>query len=83
MTTTSSRQFLPGFPTFASELAGTLAVNSQFVLHGNIRDLYLVESPHGTDPTAMVRPVSMLPLLWQALAPSGYEASCATTRSTC
>ena len=33
---------LAGWPTFARELAGTLAVRAQYVLHGNIRDLYLI-----------------------------------------
>ena len=38
----ANAQFLPGFPAFVNELAGTLAVHSQYVLHGNIRDRYLV-----------------------------------------
>ena len=33
---------LAGWPTFAREVAGTLAVRAQYVLHGNIRDLYLI-----------------------------------------
>ncbi|MEV6343263.1 AAA family ATPase [Actinoplanes sp. NPDC051851] len=62
-----SAPLLPGFPAFARELAGTLAVHSQFVLHGNLRDLYLVEPPGGP-----ARPVPMLQLLWAALEPRGY-----------
>src|SRR6266568_513338 len=60
--------FLPGFPAFVNELAGTLAVHSQYVLHGNIRDQFLM--PVGDDRK---RPTPMLPLLWQALQRSGYE----------
>lgn len=60
-------EFLPGFPSFAQELAGTLAVHSQYVLYGNVRDLYLVPEPD------TVRPVQLLEVLWQALRPSGYE----------
>ncbi|MCU7728854.1 AAA family ATPase [Actinoplanes sp. KI2] len=59
---------LPGFPAFVNELAGTLAVHSQFVLHGNLRDLFLMEPPGRP-----ARPVAMLPLLWAALAPRGYS----------
>ena len=60
--------FLPGFPAFANELAGTLAVHGQYVLHGNIRDKFLLRPPGSA-----ARPTAMLPLLWQALKPSGYE----------
>ena len=42
-----STQFLPGFPAFVNELAGTLAVHAQYVLHGNIRDRYLVTLREG------------------------------------
>jgi len=58
---------LPGFPAFANELAGTLAVHSQFVLHGNLRDVFLMEPPG-----QIARAEPMLPLLWAALAPRGY-----------
>jgi Cdc48 subfamily AAA family protein/ClpA/ClpB-like protein len=61
--------FLPGFPAFANELAGTLAVHSQYVLHGNVRDQFLMVPP-GRSPL----PVPMLKLLWEALQPSGYQA---------
>ncbi|TCO52919.1 AAA family ATPase [Actinocrispum wychmicini] len=61
--------FLPGFPAFAVEVAGTLAVHSQYVLHGNIRDHFLV-SPEGASPE--IPP--LLPLLWKALHPCGFEA---------
>ena len=54
--------FLPGFPAFVNELAGTLAVHAQYVLHGNIRDQFLM--PAGDDRK---RPTQLLPLLWQAL----------------
>ena len=64
-----STQFLPGFPAFVNELAGTLAVHSQYVLHGNIRDRYLVKV-HEDGPW---RPIQMRPVLWEALRRSGYE----------
>jgi len=64
--------FLPGFPSFARELAGTLAVHSQYVLYGNIRDLYLVPESRMRTPDG-VRPVSLLEVLWQALRPFGYR----------
>ncbi|KWV33362.1 AAA family ATPase [Micromonospora rifamycinica] len=61
--------FLPGFPAFANELAGTLAVHAQYVLHGNVRDQFLIRS---SGPTA--RPASMLAVLWSALQPSGFQS---------
>lgn len=64
--------FLPGFPSFTQELAGTLAVHSQYVLNGNIRDLYLVPERGRPTPDG-VRPVKMLEALWQALRPFGYQ----------
>jgi ATP-dependent Clp protease ATP-binding subunit ClpB len=64
-----SSMFLPGFPAFANELAGTLAVHAQYVLHGNIRDQFLV-----TTPDRPPVPTPMLRLLWQALRGSGYQA---------
>ncbi|GHJ48960.1 chaperone [Catellatospora sp. TT07R-123] len=63
-------ELLPGFPSFAQELAGTLAVHSQYVLHGNVRDVYLVPDRRMPDG---VRPMKMLEALWQALMPSGYR----------
>ncbi|GIF06854.1 AAA family ATPase [Actinoplanes siamensis] len=65
-------EFLPGFPAFTQELAGTLAVHSQYVLHGNVRDLYLVPDTRGRAPGG-VRPTPLLEVLWQALHPSGYR----------
>ena len=74
---------LAGWPTFAREVAGTLAVRAQYVLHGNIRDLYLIPaggadaiSPSGPEreqaPTRP-EPVPLLELLWRTLRPSGYQ----------
>ena len=65
-------EFLPGFPSFAQELAGTLAVHSQYVLYGNVRDVYLTPEPTGRTPDGM-QPVPLLELLWRALRPSGYR----------
>ncbi|MCR3750260.1 AAA family ATPase [Lentzea californiensis] len=55
---------LPGHPTFVNEIVGTLSVHSQYVLHGNLRDEFLVAG-------------EIMPLhraLWSALRPSGFEA---------
>jgi hypothetical protein len=68
MTPPRSTQFLPGFPAFVNELVGTLAVHAQYVLHGNIRDRYLV-----TLDGDVKRPMRMLQLLWEALRRSGCE----------
>jgi hypothetical protein len=74
---------LAGWPTFARELAGTLAARSQYVLHGNIRDLYLIpppgadaishSSPDPEQPRGLPEPVPLPELLWRALRPSGYQ----------
>ena len=69
---TTSSEFLAGFPSFTQELAGTLAVHSQYVLYGNIRDLYLIPEARRRTPDG-VRPVHLLEALWQALRPSGYR----------
>jgi AAA domain (Cdc48 subfamily)/C-terminal, D2-small domain, of ClpB protein len=61
---------LPGWPTFARELTGTLAARSQYVLQGNSRDLYLVP---GADPAAAPRTLTLPELLWGALRPSNYQ----------
>jgi MoxR-like ATPase len=58
------------YPTFVRELEGTLAVHSQYVLYGNIRDNYLMPGPPGGPPRVM-KP--LLDLLWEALRPSGYR----------
>jgi ATP-dependent Clp protease ATP-binding subunit ClpB len=65
-------EFLPGYPAFAQEVAGTLAVHSQYVLYGNVRDLYLVPDPGRSAPDG-VQPVPLLEVLWRALRPSGYQ----------
>src|SRR5947209_877854 len=62
-----SDSLLPGCPAFVDELAGTLSVQSQFVLHGNLRDVFLLRPPG-----APSRPVSLVPLLWHALRERGY-----------
>ena len=55
-------------PAFVRELSATLAVHSHYVLHGNVRDRYLVRRT-GL-PMALL---SLRELLWEALAPSGFE----------
>ncbi|RMI29210.1 AAA family ATPase [Streptomyces triticirhizae] len=62
------RQNRRRLPPFAEELDGTLAVHSQFVLHGNVRDDYLVVH-RGQDRTT-----DMAGLLWHLLRARGYEA---------
>ncbi|WP_062212894.1 AAA family ATPase [Streptomyces sp. NBRC 109706] len=55
-------------PAFAEEVDATLAVHAQFVLHGNVRDEYLVVH-RGRDRTA-----DMAGLLWHVLRHRGYDA---------
>lgn len=55
-------------PAFAEELEATLAVHAQFVLHGNVRDDYLVVH-RGQDRTT-----DMAGLLWHILRRRGYDA---------
>src|SRR5437016_3689809 len=64
--------FVPEFPSFAQEFAGTLAAHAQYVLYGNIRDLYMIPETARATPDG-VRPVRLLEVLWQALRPSGYR----------
>ncbi|MEJ2855911.1 MULTISPECIES: AAA family ATPase [unclassified Saccharothrix] len=64
-----SGRFLPEFPAFVNEVAGTLAVHAQYVLHGNLRDQFLL-TPPGGHPEIL----TLLPLLWRALRPLGFEA---------
>ena len=60
---------LSGQPTFASEIAGTLSVHAQYVLHGNLRDEFLVTGASGAPEIMPLHRV-----LWNALRPSGFEA---------
>ncbi|WP_157248227.1 AAA family ATPase [Nonomuraea typhae] len=57
---------LTDWPPFARELQGTLSVHAQYILHGNVRDRFLV--PPG--------PISLplVDVLWEALRPDGYLA---------
>jgi ATP-dependent Clp protease ATP-binding subunit ClpB len=57
-----------GLPAFAREIDSTLAVHSQYVLHGNIRDVF-VQRPERSRP----RLVPLRQLLWEVLRRSGYE----------
>jgi ATP-dependent Clp protease ATP-binding subunit ClpB len=47
-------------------------VHSQYVLYGNVRDVYLVPEQQRPTPGG-VRPVKLLEVLWQALRPWGYR----------
>lgn len=58
----------PELPAFVREIDSTLAVHSQYVLHGNIRDVFL-RRPPGQRP----RLVPLRQLLWEVLERSGYE----------
>ncbi|WP_410597389.1 AAA family ATPase [Amycolatopsis sp. lyj-23] len=58
----------PELPAFVREIDSTLAVHSQYVLHDNIRDVFLRRSP-GRAPQL----VPLRQLLWQVLERSGYE----------
>ncbi|MEO3855990.1 AAA family ATPase [Acrocarpospora sp. B8E8] len=58
-----------GWPAFAREIDATLAVQSQYVLYGNLRDFFLVRSPEG-EP--VLRPLR--DLVWRVLESNGYSA---------
>lgn len=60
---------LDGWPAFARELDATLAVHTQFMLWGNLRDCYLCPS----DADGNARPLLLRELLWRLLHRSGYE----------
>lgn len=65
-------------PAFAEELVGTLSVQSQYVLHGSIRDIHLVrhdKDPDEGGPEATYDDHHTLTeVLWNALWQEGYEA---------
>ena len=58
---------LAGWPMFVRELDATLAVHSQYVLFGNLHDSFLIRD-------GQARQLTLLPLLTEALALSGYSA---------
>ena len=60
-----------GIPAFAQELSTTLPVHAQYVLHGNLRDVFLLGTPGSGDGRAQF--VTLPELLWRTLQPSGYE----------
>ncbi|MDL4815009.1 AAA family ATPase [Actinomadura opuntiae] len=57
-----------GWPAFIREFESTLAVHSQFVLHGNLRDWFLVP---GRDGGFTVVPLASL--VWRVLERYGYS----------
>ncbi|MBA2807780.1 AAA family ATPase [Streptomyces sp. KM273126] len=61
-------RLVPQFPLFAEELAGTLSVHAQYVLHGNFGDLHLVRIRDRDHP------LHLLEVLWNRLRPLGYQA---------
>ncbi|MGW6456734.1 AAA family ATPase [Streptomyces sp. NPDC055078] len=65
-------------PAFAEELTGTLGVHSQYVLHGNIRDIQLVRHDPAPDEGVGKEPQdahhTLTEVLWNTLKPEGYQA---------
>ncbi|OLF09154.1 AAA family ATPase [Actinophytocola xinjiangensis] len=57
----------PELPAFAREIDSTLAVHSQYVLHGNIWDVFLRRTPE----RAQLMPLRHL--LWHVLEGAGYQ----------
>ncbi|GAA0390518.1 chaperone [Acrocarpospora corrugata] len=57
------------WPAFAREIDVTLAVQSQYVLYGNLRDLFLVRAADGTPALRSLRD-----LLWRVLEAGDYRA---------
>ncbi|HEY2766584.1 MAG TPA: AAA family ATPase [Pseudonocardiaceae bacterium] len=75
MTAPDGTRARDGSPAFIQELSTTLPVHAQYVLHGNLRDVFLLE-PHGGgpgSPTGRAQFVTLTELLWRTLQPSGYE----------
>ncbi|MCW8095102.1 AAA family ATPase [Streptomyces tauricus] len=60
-------------PPFAAELVHTLSVHSQYVLHGNIRDDYVVADDL-TDGRRRYRAMGLEELLWDPLRRAGYNS---------
>ncbi|CAM5700443.1 AAA family ATPase [Streptomyces aurantiogriseus] len=60
-------------PPFAAELAGTLSVHAQYVLHGNVRDDYVVALDL-TDGGRRYEAVGLEDLLWEQLRRAGYAS---------
>ncbi|WP_282108141.1 AAA family ATPase [Streptomyces liliiviolaceus] len=60
-------------PPFAAELVHTLSVHSQYVLHGNIRDDYVVADDL-TDGSRRFRALRLEDLLWDPLRRAGYNS---------
>ncbi|GGZ56245.1 chaperone [Streptomyces inusitatus] len=64
-------------PAFAEEVTGTLSVHSQYVLHGNIRDIHLVRHDADPDDGGPGRTYdahhTLTEVLWNALWQEGYE----------
>ncbi|GAA2260392.1 AAA family ATPase [Streptomyces amakusaensis] len=64
-------------PAFAEEVTGTLSVHSQYVLHGNIRDIHLVRHDADPDDGGPDRTYdahhTLTEVLWNALWQEGYE----------
>ncbi|MFF5182887.1 AAA family ATPase [Streptomyces sp. NPDC000345] len=60
-------------PPFAAELVHTLSVHSQYVLHGNIRDDYVVADDL-SDGRRVYRAVSLEDMLWEPLQRAGYKS---------
>lgn len=61
------RELNASWPPWLRDLAGTLAVHSQYLLWGQVRDLYLVPG----DPSP--RPLRIVPAIWEALRSDGFE----------
>lgn len=58
-----------GAPGWLLDIDATLPVTASYVVHGNIRDQYLLPGPEGG-----VRHMGFASALWTALAASGFEA---------
>ncbi|WP_416977611.1 AAA family ATPase [Streptomyces sp. T028] len=69
----SSRVTRTVHPPFAAELVHTLSVHSQYVLHGNIRDDYVVADDL-TDGRRVYRAMSLEDMLWEPLQRAGYKS---------
>ena len=64
-----TQRLLPHHPTWLRDIDAALPVTASFLIHGNLRDRYLVPVDNGV-PT----PLDLYDALWETLRRSGFDA---------
>ncbi len=64
---------LSGHPTWLQDLDAALPVTSCFVIHGNLRDRYLVELPEPREAGPAYSTLDFYGAVWDTLRRSGFE----------